>query len=222
MNLVKKARQWAPLVALLLSLGHPAFAQQAPPSGDRLTTVVGTVRDERNAIALPGVTVEVVGTKNFAVTDVDGRYRLPLAPGTHELQVLMDGYERRTVKLTVGNERTVEVDVPLSMSSFSEEVTVTAETIDAETSSAAAQLVERKNAQVITDNMGAQEMRANGDSDAAAAMQRVTGLSLVDNQYKSSCGASVSATATRRWPVRSSRRPSPTRRSCRWTSSRPG
>ncbi len=50
-------------------------------------------------------------------------------------------------------------------------------------SSAEAQLVERKNANVISDNMGAQEMKANGDSDAAAAMQRVTGLSVVDNQY---------------------------------------
>ena len=32
--------------------------------------------------------------------------------------------------------------------------------VDAETSSAAAQLVERRNADVITDNMGSQEMRA--------------------------------------------------------------
>ena len=31
--------------------------------------------------------------------------------------------------------------------------------------------------------MGAQEMKANGDTDAAAAMSRVTGLSVVDNQY---------------------------------------
>ena len=36
---------------------------------------------------------------------------------------------------------------------------------------------------VITDNVGSQEMKSNGDSDAAAAMSRVTGLSLVDNQY---------------------------------------
>jgi hypothetical protein len=43
-------------------------------------------------------------------------------------------------------------------------------------SSAEAQLIERKNAQVITDNIGAQEMRANGDSDAAAAMRASPGL----------------------------------------------
>ncbi|HWI19135.1 MAG TPA: TonB-dependent receptor, partial [Vicinamibacterales bacterium] len=36
---------------------------------------------------------------------------------------------------------------------------------------------------VITDNLGSQEMKKNADSDAAAAMSRVTGLSVVDNQY---------------------------------------
>jgi TonB-dependent receptor len=53
--------------------------------------------------------------------------------------------------------------------------------IDVQTSSAEAQLIERKQAPMITDNMGAVEMRENGDSDAAAAMTRVTGLSVVDD-----------------------------------------
>ncbi len=75
------------------------------------------------------------------------------------------------------------VDVGLTMSRFAETVTVTAEAVDVATSSAEAQLIERKQSQVITDNIGSQEMKANGDSDAAAAMSRVTGLSVVDNQY---------------------------------------
>lgn len=184
MNLVKKACQAALLLALLLGPGEPAFAQQAPPSGaDRLTTVVGTVRDQQNAIALPGVTVEVSGSQDLAITDVDGRYVLQLRPGTYEMKVAMDGYQEKTIRLTVGTERTLQVDVPMSMTRFAEEVTVTADIIEAETSSAAAQLVVRKNAQVITDNVGSQEMKANGDSDAAQALTRVTGLSLVDNQY---------------------------------------
>jgi hypothetical protein len=54
---------------------------------------------------------------------------------------------------------------------------------DAATSTQEAQFVEHKNSQVITDNMGSQEMRSNGDTDAAAALQRVTGVSVVDNQF---------------------------------------
>ncbi len=55
--------------------------------------------------------------------------------------------------------------------------------MDAVTSSAEAQIADRKSAAVITDNLGSQDMKKNADTDAAAAMSRVTGLSVVDNQY---------------------------------------
>ena len=61
----------AVLLGLLMALpAAPAWAQQ------QNVRVVGTVRDETNAIALPGVPVEVVGTKQIVYTDVDGRYVL--------------------------------------------------------------------------------------------------------------------------------------------------
>jgi hypothetical protein len=97
----------------------------------------------------------------------------------------MEGYQERLITLDVPpGGRNVTADVGLTMAKFAETVTVTAAApLNATTSSQEMQLIERRNAQVITDNMGAQEMRANGDSDAAAAMSRVTGLSVVDNQY---------------------------------------
>ena len=95
----------------------------------------------------------------------------------------MDGYRERMVTVDVVANTRPAVDVAMSMAGFSEQVTVAGQAYNAASSSAEAQLAERKNAKVITDNMGSQEMRANGDSDAAAAMQRVTGLSVVDNQY---------------------------------------
>jgi len=149
----------------------------------RNTQVVGQVRDELNSIPLPGVPVEVAGTSTVAYTDVDGRYTLELAPGEHELRVVMEGYQPQAIRIQLAGQRTVTVDVPLAMTQFAETVSVTAQAITAETSSAAAQLIERRNAQVITDNIGSQEMRANGDGNAANAMSRVTGLSVVDNQY---------------------------------------
>jgi hypothetical protein len=108
---------------------------------------------------------------------------LELPAGKYEIRVSMDGYEPRTITVEASNERSITADIGLSMSRFAETVTVTADLVNAETSSAAAQLIERKNAQVITDNLGSDEMKANGDSDAAVAMSRVTGLSVVDNQY---------------------------------------
>src|SRR5918992_4710702 len=164
------------LVFLIALPGITAWAQQT-------VRIVGTVRDETNAIALPGTPVEVVGTTQVVYTDVDGRYILNVPPGTHQVKVALDGYQEKLVSVTTGAERTVTLDIGIVMSRFAETVNVTGQAVDAETSSAAAQLVERRNADVITDNMGAQEMKANGDSDAAAAMSRVTGISVVDNQY---------------------------------------
>jgi outer membrane receptor protein involved in Fe transport len=174
------ARLLSSALAMLLSLGAPAAAAAAQ---DAPVRVSGVVRDDRNALSLPGVTVEVPALNEVTYTDVDGRYTLQLPAGEHELKISMDGYQPRLLKVTAGRTREIAVDVALTMTSFAETVTVTAQAVDGDTSTAEAQLQIRKNAPVITDNLGAQEMRQNGDTDAAAAMQRVTGLSVVDNSY---------------------------------------
>jgi hypothetical protein len=179
----------AVLVCTLGVGGAPAYAQEgaqvapAPARPGQTVRVTGVVRDEQNAITLPGVPVEVIGTDQVVYTDVDGRYTLQVPAGKHQVKVLLEGYQEKMITVEAGAERTITLDVGLTMARFTETVTVTAQAIDVPTSSAEAQLIERKQASVITDNMGSQEMKQNGDSDAAAAMSRVTGLSLVDNQY---------------------------------------
>ena len=65
-----KRQLTAVLLGVLMALpAVPAWAQQT-------VRIVGTVRDETNAIALPGTPVEVVGTTQVVYTDVDGRYIL--------------------------------------------------------------------------------------------------------------------------------------------------
>ncbi|HLG59651.1 MAG TPA: TonB-dependent receptor [Vicinamibacterales bacterium] len=179
MSFPGKARGILLAFAMALTL-VPLWAQaQGKASTVR---IVGLVRDETNAIALPGVPVEVVGTKEVVYTDVDGRYVLQVPPGKHQLKIALEGYQERTINVEA-TDRTLTADVGLTMARFAETVTVTAQAIDVQTSSAEAQLIERKQSSVISDNVGAQEMKSNGDSDAAAAMTRVTGLSLVDNQF---------------------------------------
>jgi outer membrane receptor protein involved in Fe transport len=180
MNVRSKAEGLAAACALLLVLAPIVVTAQG-----RMVRVTGVVRDEANAIALPGVPVAVVGDSGEVVyTDVDGRYVLQVPPGKHQIKVLIDGYQERLINVeATPDQRTVNLDVGLTMSRLTETVLVQAQAVDLETSSAEAQLIERRQAPVITDNVGSQEMKANGDSDAAVAMTRVTGLSLVDNQY---------------------------------------
>ena len=64
------------LLALTVAatLPVPAAAQQTSTTAGRTVRVVGIVRDQQNAIALPGVPVEVVGGDTVATT-LDGRAR---------------------------------------------------------------------------------------------------------------------------------------------------
>ena len=78
MNLPASARLIA-VVATSLVMISPVYAQDAPAGRSGQTVrVVGIVRDETNAIPLPGVPVEVLGTPQVVYTDVDGRYVLEL------------------------------------------------------------------------------------------------------------------------------------------------
>ena len=91
-----KRQLTAVLLGVLMALpAVPAWAQQT-------VRIVGTVRDETNAIALPGTPVEVVGTGHVVYTDVDGRYILTVPPGTHQVKVVLDGYQEKLVSITTG------------------------------------------------------------------------------------------------------------------------
>lgn len=170
-------------VALMLALVAASalgLDAQTPQQG----RVVGRVLDAINASPLPGVTVEVVGTPQVTVTDMDGRYTLNLPLGKHQVKVALSGFTERVLSVDLNSTVAQTVDVTLALAGFSEQVTVTGQaTNEAISSSAATQLLERRRATTINDNMGGQEMRANADGNAAAALQRVTGLSVVDNQY---------------------------------------
>lgn len=174
------------LVCLLLAsitLMPSAAAAQQAAGAPGLVRVTGRILDAVNAQPLPGVTVTIDATAETVVTDMDGRYALRLPSGTHTLRVTMNGFEPKALSVVVEDGRSLELTTSLAIAGYTEDVTVTAGLQDGVTSSASAQLMMRRLAPAISDNMGASEMRQNADSTAASALQRVTGLSVVDSQY---------------------------------------
>lgn len=145
--------------------------------------IVGTVIDEFNAMTLPSAPVEILETGEVIYTDLDGEFAVSLPPGTYNVKVTFSSYTERTVPVTVTAGQTVTLDVAMMMERFTEEVVVTAKVDTPQLFTAEAQLIERKKAAVITDNLAAEDIRQNADSDAAQAMQRVTGVSVVDGSY---------------------------------------
>ena len=154
----------------------------APALAQEVGWVAGEVIDTNLAITLPGVPVEAVGTGQVAYTDLDGRYRLELPPGTYDIRIVMAGYAETNVTVEVVAGRLSTVQVALGSNVFAEELVVSAPTLEADSSTAAAQMMMRMRAPSVQDNIGAIEMSANDDSNAADAMQRVTGVSVVEGQ----------------------------------------
>lgn len=164
-----------PLLVSTVVVTGPAQAQE-------VGWIAGEVIDQNLAITLPGVPVEAVGTGQIAYTDLDGRYRLELPPGTYAVRIAMAGYAETNVTVEVVAGQLVPVQVALGSNVFAEELVVTAPTLEADSSTAAAQMMMRMRAPSVQDNIGAVEMSANNDSNAADAMQRVTGVSVVEGQ----------------------------------------
>ncbi len=117
------------VIAFLMALAAPILAQTTG-------SIDGTVVDENKA-ALPGVNVEATspslqGSK-VAITDTDGRFRLPfLPPGVYNVKFTLASYstiEHSDVRVALG--RTVSMSVEMR-SAFQEAITVSGEppTID--------------------------------------------------------------------------------------------
>jgi len=115
----------AALIALLLT----ASTVMAQTTG---ATLQGTIADEQGAV-MPGASVTITNTETGwmreVLSDERGWYRaIALPPGEYELRAHLQGfanYVRRGLRLTTGQEATV--NVALKLATVSETITVTAE-----------------------------------------------------------------------------------------------
>ncbi len=167
-------------------VGHEDLAEdldpaRPPPRGKG--AVWGVVASKGSDETLLEAIVTVVGRKEQAVTDVDGRYRLELPPGTYQLRVLYELHKPARVKnVVVVGGRVARIDVSLQPDETAVEE-VTAIEAEAERASAATQLMLRKKAAQASDSIGAQDIAKTPDRNAAEAVKRVVGTTVVDGRY---------------------------------------
>ena len=153
-------------------------------AGQETGTVAGTVLDAANGSLVRPARVEVEGRPELStVTDLDGVYFLQLPPGTYQLLFTADNYHESTVSGIVVTPGAVqEVSTVMANVATQTVVDVTAD-IDAVTATAEAMLTERKLAPTVSDSMSRDEIRKSVASDAAGAVEKVTGVSVVDGGY---------------------------------------
>ncbi len=180
------AQRFALLVILLLAAFYPAVAQEnvsnQPASSAQVGAVTGTVFDNQTGSVLRGATVAVEGTQLQTATDVDGKYVLKLPSGRYTLLVFADGFFEQPIEnVEVMTRKTNYIDailVPVSIGS-DEEVIVTADTPQTMTMKSA--MLTRQLSNSISDIVSAEDMSRNPDSDAAGVMERMVGVTVLDN-----------------------------------------
>jgi len=163
------------LTVLFVLLNNLNFAQTG--------TLRGKVIDISTGEELIGTTIMLVGTLQGAATDLDGNYTVSnIEAGIYDVKISFISYETQIVTgveivaddIFVLNVNLEPVSVGLS------EVIVEAKAIkNTETAIIAMQ---RKSATLI-DGISSQQISRTDDSDAASALQRVTGISVEGGKY---------------------------------------
>ena len=144
---------------------------------------MGRVVDSRTAQPLPSAQVFLEDQSIGSLSSIDGRFVLRDVPsGVQAVVVQLIGYGTKTLTgVTVEADGVATVDVGLEPAA----VEVDGITVEAtvETGSTAALLNERQTESFVVDAIGSDQISRSPDGDAAAALRRVPGLSVVDDKF---------------------------------------
>lgn len=169
----------AVLLSLFLVLGSSGALAQ-PTTG----TLAGVVVDAEIGETLPGANVLILSLSRGDATSLDGSYQIENIPaGTYEVRYSFAGMSTQNVTgVEVRPGETTTLNIELDSSAELEEVTVTASAI-IELNTEAGLLQLRSKASQVSDAISAETISQSGASDAADAVQRVTGVSVQGGQY---------------------------------------
>ncbi|MGD9764527.1 MAG: TonB-dependent receptor [Candidatus Binatia bacterium] len=160
----------------------PPAAGRAAPDAER-AAIVGTVIDASTAYPVVGALIEVVGQKARAESDLDGKFRLRVPPGTYELRISADLYKTRVlknVKVAPGASTEVKASLPPNVAGNVQLVEVRGE---AKKATEEAQLIQRKESRTVAETMGAETISKSTDSDAAEVVTRVPAVTIKDDKF---------------------------------------
>jgi outer membrane receptor protein involved in Fe transport len=147
-------------------------------------TISGTAFDSQTSRPVIGVKVYVNGqTGDDQVTGSDGTFRIQLAPGKYTLKFVNEKYlDSEVTGVEVKAGENVDASTVLASKGSSTVVEVS-ESISAVSATSEAMLTERKLAVQVSDSISNEEMKKSTASDAAKALEKVTGVSVTEGGY---------------------------------------
>jgi TonB-dependent receptor len=162
----------------------PLRAQQpsAPPPA-RTGRIVGRILDAATGQGLSDVGVQIVGTTLGTSSAIEGRYAVPNVPaGTVTIQVRRLGYAPKTVTgILLDADQTLEQNITLQSATV--QLQAMQVTAAAERGTVNEALDQQRTATGIVSSVTAEQITRSPDSDAAQAVQRVSGVTVQDGRY---------------------------------------
>lgn len=156
----------------------PDSAQAGPR-----VTLTGSVVHLENRKPVEGATVLARGSESEARTDAQGQFHLDVPPGMVTLSVIHPQYATQTLSDLVVGASPTPVVVELTPSALQLEAVSVFSASEVLVQGGISALVEEtKNSSVVLNLIGAEQIGRTGDSDAAQALGRVTGLTVVDGK----------------------------------------
>ncbi len=142
----------------------------------------GTVKSHQGNTPVPGVRVFISGISGAIKTDGDGNYTIKVPVGEYSVSFVHPDFSTQIFKsITVNTNTSTTRSAQLTpVGEELGEFVVNAPSIEGGFKALAD---EKRKSSSVKDVIGAKQMSNAGASDAAGALKRVTGLTLVDGKY---------------------------------------
>jgi hypothetical protein len=159
----------------LLGFGPLAFSQAG--------SLAGVVIDAETKETIIGAHIVIKNTELGTATDYDGFYSIRnIPPGVYDVLVTYTGYENtelREVEIKPTDKQTLDIVLAVN-SLILNEVTVVEYR---KTNTTAAVLLEVKQAKQVVSGVSSQQIAKSQDNNAAQVVQRIPGVTIIDNRF---------------------------------------
>lgn len=162
-------------------LGEEGVDVNKPPAKGK-GAIAGLIKDTEYGEPLAEAPVQVLGTKIEVLSDVDGRFRLELPPGTYSIRISYDLHKPQRIDgIVVTSGGIVRMDAQLTPDQGAVEAFDIVE--EADKSSLEGIILARQRATIVGDSIGRAEISKSPDRNAAQAAQRVVGATVVGGRF---------------------------------------
>ncbi|MCK4709919.1 MAG: carboxypeptidase regulatory-like domain-containing protein, partial [Gammaproteobacteria bacterium] len=144
--------------------------------------IKGYVTSLVSGVPVPGAQVYISGVAEKIKTDENGRFEYKVSSGVYAMSIVHGDFSMQSVTdITLVDKEVFSRNFELTPAAKElEEFTVTAPLVEG---GSLALIDEKRNTSSVVEVLGSEQMSNAGDSDAAGALKRVTGLTLIDGKY---------------------------------------